>query len=72
MNWGERLDEYFKSAIVALKEDEFIACLKDIYQWGNLYDDDKEMLIAEAVEFFHFTLKRTATLNAIKARLILN
>ena len=70
LSWEDKVSQYFERAVSTLNEVELIDCLKDTYKWDDLYRDDKEMLVVEAVEFFHCVLKKPTTLGMIKTRLM--
>ena len=69
LEWPEKVDKYFMEAVNSMNESDFIGYLKELYNWNYLFDNDKELLIVETVEFFHYHFRKSEILEYIKNRM---
>ena len=57
LDWEAKIDTYMDSAISQLTESEFIENLDAVYDMDNLWEDERLIVLCEAVEFYHFYLR---------------
>ncbi|XP_071476162.1 uncharacterized protein [Diadema antillarum] len=69
-SWSEIVDDYFDEAIRSVSETDLIGQLRQIYHWEELFEEDRELLVVEMVEFFHFQLGREAIQKTLKKQVL--
>lgn len=70
MEWPEKVDIYFEGALKQLHERDFLHFLWSVYNMPIMFEEDREVAMAEAVEFFHFNLKDEQVKEFIKAKMM--
>ena len=56
---------YMKDALAELTESEYLSQFDTVYELDNLWEDEKCIIMYEAVEYCHFLLRQPTMVNEI-------
>ncbi|XP_072173739.1 uncharacterized protein [Diadema setosum] len=68
--WEEKVDRYFQRAVDNMKEQDFLSFFDAVYKVEEMFDDEQDLAVGEAVEFFHFNMKEDRVVNHLKRKLL--